>query len=89
VKTSLDIPEDLYRSVKVKAAQEGRKVSDLVAEGLRLVLSTTAPAAKKRLQFPLIPARPGGHVITDEMVAEAEEAILAEEAEHIASFMRR
>jgi hypothetical protein len=39
VKTTLDIPNDLYRQAKALAALENRKVKDLVAQGLRLVLS--------------------------------------------------
>ncbi len=89
MKTSLDIPEELYRSVKVKAAQEGRKISDLVAEGLRLLLEAPTPALKPRIEFPLIPARPDSTVLTDEMVAEAEEAMWTEEAERIGALVRR
>ncbi len=39
MKTTLDIPNDLYRQLKAQAALENRKVKDLVAQGLRLVLS--------------------------------------------------
>ena len=39
MKTTLDIPSDLYRQVKAQAALENRKVKDRVAQGLRLVLS--------------------------------------------------
>jgi len=39
LKTTLDIPNDLYRQAKAQAALENRKVKDLVAQGLRLVLS--------------------------------------------------
>jgi hypothetical protein len=38
MKTTLDISSDLYRQVKVKAASEGRKIRDLVTDGLVLVL---------------------------------------------------
>ena len=90
MKTSLDIPEELYRSVKVKAAQEGRKVSDLVAEGLRLLLNPAPPTqGKHRIQFPLFPAKPGQRVLTDEMVYAAEAEVWEEEAKQAAAFMRR
>jgi hypothetical protein len=39
LKTTLDIPNDLYRQAKAQAALENRKMKDLVAQGLRLVLS--------------------------------------------------
>ena len=89
MKTSLDIPEDLYRSIKVKAAQEGRKVSDLVADGLRLLLNAPAPGPKRRVQFPLFPAKRGQRVLTDEMVYAAEAEVWEEEAKQAAAFMRR
>ncbi len=38
MKTTLDIPNDLYRQAKATAALERIRVKDLVAEGLRLVL---------------------------------------------------
>jgi hypothetical protein len=38
MKTTLDIPTDIYRQAKVKAAMEGRKLKDLIAEGLSAVL---------------------------------------------------
>jgi hypothetical protein len=44
MKTTLEIPDDLYRKAKVQAAQENRKMKDLVAEGLRLVLGLSSPS---------------------------------------------
>jgi hypothetical protein len=38
VKTTLEIDEDLHRRVKAHAALTGRKIKDLVAEGLRAIL---------------------------------------------------
>lgn len=40
MKTTLEIPTPLYRQAKAKAALEGRKLKDLVEEGLTLVLRT-------------------------------------------------
>jgi hypothetical protein len=49
MKTTLDIPNALYRKAKIKAATEGRKLKDLVADGLTLVVESTTPvtAAKE------------------------------------------
>jgi hypothetical protein len=47
MKTTLDIPTPLYRQAKAKAALEGRKLKDLVAEGLTLVLRSGFPAQAK------------------------------------------
>ena len=38
MKTTLEVPEDLYLKVKAQAALRRRKIKDYVAEGLRLAL---------------------------------------------------
>jgi hypothetical protein len=38
VKTTVELPEELFRRAKAEAALRGRKPKDLVEEGLRLVL---------------------------------------------------
>jgi hypothetical protein len=38
MKTTLEIDDDLYREAKVHASLTGRKMKDLVSEGLRLAL---------------------------------------------------
>ena len=40
VKTTVEVPDDLYRRAKAEAALRGRKLKDLVEEGLRLVLES-------------------------------------------------
>jgi hypothetical protein len=46
MKTTVELPDDLYRRAKAQAALRGRKFKELVEEGLRLVLA--APQEKKR-----------------------------------------
>ena len=43
MKTTIEVPDDLYRQAKAEAALRGRKLKDLVEEGLRLVLQTPPP----------------------------------------------
>ncbi|HEV8678468.1 MAG TPA: hypothetical protein VGQ90_03760 [Stellaceae bacterium] len=38
MRTTVDIPDELFRRAKAEAALQGRKLKDLVADGLRLVL---------------------------------------------------
>jgi hypothetical protein len=38
MKTTMEIPDELYRRAKTRAAAENRKVRDLVTEGLTVVL---------------------------------------------------
>ncbi len=40
MKTTIEMPDDLYRRAKAEAALRGRKLKDLVEEGLRLVLES-------------------------------------------------
>lgn len=59
MKTTLNLPDDLVREIKIRAAQENRRLQDLVSELLRLGLrQTSQKTARRRLQFPLIT---GGH----------------------------
>jgi predicted component of type VI protein secretion system len=39
MKTTVEVPDDLYRRAKAEAALRGRKLKDLIEDGLRLVLS--------------------------------------------------
>jgi hypothetical protein len=63
MRTTLVIDDDLYRRVKAKAAMEGRKVTDVVEDGLRAALGlgpmrSDVPDRSTRVRLPLIPARP-------------------------------
>ncbi|MEZ5357059.1 MAG: hypothetical protein R2762_30835 [Bryobacteraceae bacterium] len=90
MRTSLELPEDVYRAVKVKAAQEGRTISALVTEGIRLVLKA-APSGRspRRVRFPLIAPNPDAPTLTQKRVSEAEAATLAEEARRVGRPLRR
>ncbi len=48
MKTTVEVSDDLYRRAKAEAALRGRKLKDLVEEGLRLVLE--APPGRHRRQ---------------------------------------
>ena len=48
MKTTVEVSDDLYRRAKAEAALRGRKLKDLVEEGLRLVLE--APAKRVGLR---------------------------------------
>ena len=90
MKTTLEIPDDLFREAKSRAALTGVRLKDLVADGLRLVLNErVARSVPRRVEFPIIQAIPGTPLITKKMVDAAEETMLREEAEHHAKLMRR
>jgi hypothetical protein len=47
VKTTVDLPDELYRRAKAEAALRGRKFRELVAEGLVRVLEAPAEQLPK------------------------------------------
>ena len=47
MKTALDLPDELAREVKIRAAQEGRKLKDVIAELLRLGLDSVADSSSE------------------------------------------
>jgi predicted component of type VI protein secretion system len=49
MKTTVEVADDLYRRAKSEAALRGRKLKDLVEEGLRLVLETRRESRHHRL----------------------------------------
>lgn len=74
MKTTLDLPEDLMREIKIRAAKEDKKLKDLVAELLRCGLAEQRPdKIRNRVQFPLVrtahPAAPGEE-LTPEVIAQ-------------------
>lgn len=46
MKTTVELPDPLYRQAKAEAALRGRKLKDLVEEGLRLVLEAPLGATR-------------------------------------------
>jgi hypothetical protein len=41
MKTTVEVPDDLYRRAKAEAALRGKRLKDMVEEGLRLVLASS------------------------------------------------
>jgi hypothetical protein len=46
MKTTVEVSDDLYRRAKAEAALRGRKIKDLVEEGLRLELRAQPSSAR-------------------------------------------
>jgi hypothetical protein len=87
MKTTLDLPDDLMRAVKIRAVEENRKLKDTIADLLRHGLAQgpgALPKARHRVRLPLVQcaheARPGDEV-TPERLAEI---LLEEEAQGVA-----
>jgi hypothetical protein len=88
MKTTVDIPDDLFREAKARAALDGIKLKDLVTDALRLKLHASS-SSKRRVKFPIIEGDPNVPPITAEMVDAALEQIYREEDESYAKFVRR
>lgn len=59
MRTTVDLPDELYRRAKAEAALRGRNFKDLVEEGLRRVLRTPEPETSAK--------RPAGPSVHDLM----------------------
>ena len=83
MKTTLDLPEDLVRAVKIRAVEENKKLKDTIAELLRRGLAqerNMSVMVRRRIELPLVDcaheAHPGEEM-TPERVADV---LLEEEA---------
>ena len=81
MKTTLDLPDELMRDIKIRAARENRKLKDAIADLLRRGLSRKIgerPTLRHRVTLPLVlcshEARPG-----EEMTPERVARVLLEE----------
>ena len=57
MKTTLDLPDELMRTVKIRAAREDRKLKDMLADLLRRGLADEAGApgpVRHRVRLPLV-----------------------------------
>ena len=70
VRTTVDIPESLYRKLKEQAAARGRSVRELVLAGVRSVLLEGQRPRSKRVQFPLIASEGPKVELTSEQIYE-------------------
>ena len=85
MKTTLELPDDLLREIKIRAARDNRRLKDVVADLLRRGLATEgAKKAGHRVKLPLfqVPhaAKPGEE-LTPERISEV---LLEEEASWVA-----
>jgi hypothetical protein len=84
MRTTVELPDDLFRQVEAHAALQGRSLKDLIADALTLLLQTPkgakSPASGRRTRFPIILPKDPARRLTPEMVAAAEEQLLTGEA---------
>ena len=59
MRTTIRLSDDLLRKAKKKAAEDGRTLTSLFEEGLKVVLAEPKPARRKRFELPISSASGG------------------------------
>jgi len=72
MKTTVEIPDPLFREAKARAAMRGVPLKDLIIRGLQLALEDDDVAQPRRVTFPLV--KSNGPMIGEEDVARALES---------------
>jgi hypothetical protein len=68
MRTTVDIPDETYRTIKVLAAQRGETFKELVLEGLEMV-KRADQAPPRRFEIPVIrSSRPGSLALDNETI---------------------
>jgi hypothetical protein len=73
MRTTIDIPDPIYREIRVRAASEGKTMRDLILDGvaLRLQSGEAPPKQHSRFRIPVIKSkRPGSLKLGEEGVYE-------------------
>lgn len=90
MKTTLDLPADLVRAMKLRAVHEGRKLKDVAAELLRRGLAPDpAPksaAGEGEIKLPLFPSdpdAPASRMTTKELLALEQDALYQEDLQRL------
>lgn len=87
MKTTMELPDDLMREVKIRAAREGKKLKDVMEQAIRIGLNTPPPAARSLPSFvkispegfPYIESGPDTKKLTAEEWIQLEQDIILEE----------
>lgn len=71
MRTTVDIPDPVYRRLKAKAAEQGCSVKQLVVRGVEKELGALAPRRQKRIHLPIVRSRePGALALSNEQLYE-------------------
>ena len=65
MRTTVDIPDETYRRLKVKAASEGRPVRQIVLRGIQREMESPAVKPVKRLKKPILKSHKPGSIRID------------------------
>ena len=65
MRTTVHIPDALYRKLKSKAAREKRSVKELILRGVAVELRLRSKKRTRRVTFPLVPSKKPGTLDID------------------------
>ena len=65
MRTTVDIPDSVYRRLKTRAASEGSSAKKLILRGVQLILKKVPPKSRKRIKLPLIHSKQPGTLELD------------------------
>ena len=65
MRTTVDIPDSLYRDLKTKAAAEGRSVKQLILRGVEIELQLQSRHRGRPVKLPLVRSKRPGTMVLD------------------------
>jgi plasmid stability protein len=65
MRTTVDIPDAIYRRLKSRAASEGRSTKALILRGVKEVLRTTRQRTARKVSLPIVKSKRPGSVGLD------------------------
>jgi len=65
MRTTVDIPDPVYRRLKSRAASEGSSAKELILRGVKQVLQVRGRKSRKRIKLPLIRSKQPGTLELD------------------------
>jgi plasmid stability protein len=65
MRTTVDIPDPVYRRLKTRAASEGRSAKELILRGVEQVLKGNRRKSRHRVRLPIVQSKRPGKVRLD------------------------
>ncbi len=65
MRTTVDIPEPIYRQLKARAATQGRSVKDLILRSVQIELHGDGPKRHGKVKLPIVRSKKPGSVRLD------------------------
>jgi len=65
MRTTIDIPDAMYRRLKARAAAEGRPAKALILRGVEEVLATRSSGRARKITMPVVRSRRPGSLRLD------------------------